>query len=92
MRLDLVVVLPPDSDRVPGLRQRVEPMLVEAFVPKLAVETFNVAVLHWVARLNQDVANPVSLSPRHEYATGEFGSVVGSHRARMPAKQGRPIQ
>ena len=83
MRLDLVVVLPPDSDRVPGLRQRVEPMLVQAFVPKIAVETFNVAVLHWAARLNQDVANPVSLSPRHECATGEFGSVVGSHRASL---------
>jgi len=60
--------------------------------PKLAVEALNVAVLHWAARLDQDMANPVRLRPRHEKAAGEFGSFVGPHRARMPAKQGRPIQ
>ena len=92
MRSDLVVVRPPDRDGVPGLRQRLEPMLVEAFVPEFAVETFNVAILHRAAGLNKDVPDPVALCPCHECATGEFGTVVGSHRTRMPAKQRRPVQ
>lgn len=92
MRSNLVVVLPPGRDGVPGLRQRIEPLLVEAFVPELAVETLDITVLHRATRLYQDVTNPVGLRPCHESAAGEFGSVVGSHRTRMSTKQTRPIQ
>ncbi len=67
-------------------------MLVQAFVPELAVETLNVAVLHRAPRLNENVADAVGLRPCHESAAGEFGAVVGSHRARMSTKQSRPIQ
>jgi hypothetical protein len=92
VRPDLVVVLPPDGDRLPGLGQRLEPMLVQAFVPELAVETLDVAVLHGATRLNQNVTYSMGLRPGHECVAGEFGPVVGSHRVRMPAKLGRLIQ
>ena len=52
VRPDLVVVLPPGSDGGPCLRQRLEPMLVQAFVPELAVEALDVAILHRPARLD----------------------------------------
>ncbi len=52
VRPDLVVVLPSGSDGGPGLRQRLEPMLVQAFLPELAVKALDVAVLHWPTRLN----------------------------------------
>ena len=38
VRPDLVVVLPPCGDGGPGLRQRLEPMFIQAFIPELAVE------------------------------------------------------
>src|SRR5665811_1980997 len=82
VRPDFVVVLPPGGDGGSGLRQCLEPMLVQAFVPELAVKALDVTVLHRPARLDQDVANPMGLRPSHESAAGEFGSVVGSHRAR----------
>ena len=89
---DLVVVLPPDRDGMPGLWQRLKPMLVQAFVPELAVEALDVAVLHRPARLYQDVANPMGLCPCHEGTAGEFRPIVSTHRIRIAAKQGRPIQ
>ena len=52
VRPDLVEVLPPGSKGGLGLRQRFEPMLVQAFVLELAVKALYVAVLHRPARLN----------------------------------------
>ena len=91
VRPDLVVVLPPRGDGGPGLRQRLEPMFIQAFIPELAVEALDVTVLHRPAWLNRDVANPVGLRPSHEGAAGKFRSVVGTYRARITTKDGRPI-
>ena len=73
----LVVVLAPDGDDLAGLRQGFEPVLVEAFIPELAVEAFNVGVLGWLARLNQDVLDASCLHPCHEGPACELRSVVG---------------
>ena len=74
----LVVVLPPDGDGFSGLGQGFEPVLVEALIPELAVEAFNVGVLGWLARLNQDVLDTSCLHPCHEGPACELWSVVGS--------------
>ena len=60
---DLVVVLFPDRGRIPCLLQCLKPTLIEVFIPKLAVETLDIAVLHRATRLNQDVMNAMPLSP-----------------------------
>ena len=67
-------------------------MVIQAFVPKLAVEALDVAVLHRSARLNEDVANPVGLCPCHESPAGELWAIVGTHRNRIATEQGRPIE
>jgi hypothetical protein len=87
VRPDLVVVLPPGGDRGPGLRQRLEPMAVQAFVPELAVEALDVAVLHWPAWLNQDVANAIGLCPALKRPAGKFRPVVGADHNRLAPKQ-----
>ncbi len=56
VRSHLVVVLTPDGDDLTGLSQGFEPVLVEAFVPELPVEAFDVGVLGGFARLDQDCA------------------------------------
>ena len=45
VRPDLVVVLAPSLDGCLGLMQVLEPLLVQALVPELAVEALDVAVL-----------------------------------------------
>ena len=42
---DIVVVVAPESQRAAGIGQAVEDLFVEAFIPRTAVEAFNVAVL-----------------------------------------------
>lgn len=46
-----------------GLRQRGEPVLVEALIHELAVETLDVTVPHGVARIDQPVLDAVLLRP-----------------------------
>ena len=72
---DLVVVLFPDRGRIPCLLQCFKPALIEVLIPELAVETLDIAVLHWAPRLNQNVTNAMRLRPRHEHSAGELRSV-----------------
>lgn len=58
-------------------------MLVEAFVPGLAVEAFDVALLHRLARFDQQVLDAVSLRPRDEGPAGELRAIVCVHGARV---------
>ena len=46
----VVVVMPPGIKHEPGMRQRREQRLVEAFVAQAPVEALDEAVLHWLAR------------------------------------------
>lgn len=76
VRSDLVVVLAPDGDDLAGLGQGFEPVLIEAFIPELAVEALDVGVLSWLAWLNQDVLYASCLHPGHEGSACELWAVV----------------
>src|SRR5450830_250197 len=89
---DLVVVLTPDTYGYTGLMQRLKPLLIEAFVSELSVETLDVAVLHGSPRLDQKVLNAVAVRPAHECPAGELGAIVSSHRQRVAPKQGCTVQ
>ena len=65
-----VVVTSPTGYFVSGIGEAREPVLVEAFVAKAAVEALNIGVLRRAARLNQDVFDLVALRP------GEKGTVA----------------
>ena len=74
---DFVVVAPPFLDDGPGVRDAVEPVLVEAFVAQLAVEALHVAVLLRLARLDEGVLHAVHVAPTIQGQTRELGPVVG---------------
>lgn len=61
-------------------------MVVQAFVAELTVEAFDVAVLHRLAGLDEQVLNTVALRPPHERSAGELRPVVGTHRLRIASK------
>src|ERR1017187_9898763 len=92
VRPDLVVVLAPFRQGDTRLVQVLEPVLVEAFVAKLAVEAFDVAVLHGPARLDQQVPDVVGLRPANEDPTGELRPVVGTHGHGIATKDGGLVQ
>ena len=89
---DFVVVLPPFSNALPGLGQTQEPLLVQALVPELAVETLDVAVLHGPAWLRQDVPHAVCAGPGHEGPAGELRTVVRSHGQWVASEGGRLVE
>ena len=91
VRPDLVVVLAPGADRLAGLGQGLEPVLIQAFVAKLPIKALDVAVLHGLSWVDQKVAYPMSLCPCDECTVGELGSVVGSDRMRISTKPRRLI-
>ena len=57
MRPDLIEVLPPSGNDGSSLWQGLKPMIVQALVTELAVETFDIAVLRRPAWFDQVMAN-----------------------------------
>ena len=49
----LVIVLSPLVDDNPGMVKGVEPVLIQALIPELAIEAFDECILCRLARLNQ---------------------------------------
>ena len=67
-------------------------MLVQTFITKLAVEAFDVAVLHRLARLDQQMSKAICLAPAPEDTAGEFGTVVGYDSGRISSKLCRLVE
>ncbi len=76
---DFVVVPAPLSDARSGLLQGLKPLLVQALVTKLAIETLDVAVLHGPTWLNQDMPHAMCCGPSHEGSARELRTVVCSY-------------
>ena len=89
---DFVVVLAPIGNALPGLGQAQEPLLVQAFISKLAVETLDVAVLHRPARLGQDVPHAMCCGPSHKGPACELWTVVRSHGQWVASEGGRLVE
>ena len=61
-----VVIVPPCGQHEPGMSQRGEQGLVEAFVPQAAVEAFHEAVLHRLAGRDLVPLDPPLLRPAQD--------------------------
>jgi hypothetical protein len=92
VRPHFVVVALPGSDLLAGLVQRLDPLLVQALVPKPTVEALDVAVLHRSPRLDQDVPDAVALRPGDESSAGELRPVVRAHSCRVAPEPRRLVQ
>ncbi len=79
MGSDLVVILFPDRGRIPSLLQCLKPTLIKVFIPKLHVETLDIAVLHRATLLNQDMTIAMCLYQCHVHPACELRAFVGSH-------------
>jgi hypothetical protein len=72
----LVVLLPPRLDFVARIGQVLEPVGVQTFVPKSAVEAFDKAVLHWLAGLNEHQRDIPLFRPCDEASARELRTIV----------------
>src|SRR5271154_7349304 len=73
-----VVVLAPTADAVARIGQVAQAVEVEAFVAQLAVEAFDVTVLHRSPRRNVLKPDAMAFAPGVEVVAAELGPVVAA--------------
>jgi len=71
-----VVVYSPELDRRSRISEACEPALVQAFVPRFAVEALDVAILHGLVRLDEVQPHAVVVRPLVERVAREFTPVI----------------
>ena len=76
MRSFGVVFDPPGLDDPTGLRQRHEPVLVEALVAKLSVEAFDVSILNRLAGTDKTQTDALLVRLSVEHLAFELRTVV----------------
>ena len=85
---DVVVVVPPGAEHEPGVGQRGEQCLVEAFVAQTTIEALDEAVLHRLARRDVVPLDPALLRPAQDGRRPQLGAIAhweaGSGMVRLP--------
>lgn len=76
MRAAGVVVVHPFSDGLPCLIETEEQRLVQELVPHLAIEAFDIAVLHGLAGGDVMPIDLVVSTPGEDGMRGEFSSIA----------------
>src|ERR1017187_4420558 len=92
MRPSLVVVQPPRFDLPPCIGQILEPVSVQALIPKASVETLDVAVLYRLAGLDIDQRHPGLLDPSNEGTAREYRPLIRPKPVRIPPLRCDPSQ
>jgi hypothetical protein len=80
----LVVIDSPAFDGLPRIVQSEKPVLVEALLAELAMEAFDVAVLHRSAGCDEVQCDLVLISPLVQSPGGELCAVINDNRTGMP--------
>jgi len=91
MRSHGVVVDAPGLDDA-RLREAHKPVLVQALVTTLPIETLDVGVFDRFARTNETQFDAVSIGPRIQGAAAEFRSVVTDDHLRQTTGPGEPLE
>lgn len=69
-----------------------EPVLIQTFIPKAAIETLNKSILRWLTRLDKSQLYAMLKSPLFECAAGKFRALIGSYRCRIATKKRDAVQ
>ena len=94
MRPDIVIVISPEGQFLAGIREAVEYLLIQAFIPQAAVEAFDQAVLlrlSWVDVMPGDASIACPLEDRR---AGKLSAIIADnavgfavspdHRGQLP--------
>ena len=81
MRVVVIVVVAPGVDQVTGMAQAHKQVLVQALIPKAAIEALHEAVLHRFAGRDVVPVDAGVLAPSEHGHTGQFRAVVADNRS-----------
>lgn len=82
----MVVVISPLINFAASLIETSEPVPVEAFVSKFAIQTFNESILSWLSWLDKTKLYSWLLTPKEHCLIGKFTAVVTNNLI-MPASR-----
>jgi len=88
----LIIFLPSDSDHELRSLERHKPVLIEAFIAKLAIETLDKRVLRGFPWLNEVEVDAMLSCPRIQGRPGEFGPIIQDQSLWQWARQKHPIE
>ena len=89
---DLNVVRTPSIQLFAGVGKACEPVSVQTFGPKLAVERLDEAVVRWLTGLGEVQYNVVGVSPQIEVVGDELGAVIDPDCLRVAVGPADPFQ
>ena len=92
MRAVVVLVVAPCRNQMAGMAQGREHVLVEAFIPKAAVEALHEAVLHRIAWRNVVLFHAAILLPFEHCVRCQLRPVVADRHARQATQLRDPVQ
>src|SRR6185437_3038649 len=86
----IVVSAPVGHDSL-GVSEPQEPVLIQTLVPKPPVETFDEAILRWLARLDEIQPDTVLVGPLIQRPADELGAVVGAKQRWLAQFPRQPV-
>ncbi len=75
---DGIVLLPPAFHNDPCFQDCIKDLSVQEFVPKFSVERFDIAVLPWTSRFNEQRLNSQPAQPSTRDLCNKLRTVVGT--------------
>jgi hypothetical protein len=87
-----VIFTSPGVDSLAGVAHRNKPVLVQAFIPKLAIEAFNIRILNGFAGTDKGKMDTASIRPFIEYLTRTFRPVIDGNRQRQSPQIPQSLQ
>jgi hypothetical protein len=78
-----VVIDPPIFYDFAGFADAGEPVLVQALIPEPVIETFDIGILGWLARIDEVQLHTVIIGPGIKSATSQFGAVIDDQNVRV---------
>jgi len=92
VRPDFVVFTSPSLNDLSCLFDAQEPVLVQAFISKLSIETLDVAVISWLAWSDIFNTDPSLGSPGGEILGEKLRPIINPDTLRIPMVQAHLIQ
>ena len=87
-----IVVDPPVFDDLAGFADAGEPMLVQALLSVAAIETLDVGVLRWLARVDEIQLDAVIIGPSIQRSPAQFRAIIDDQDIGVSSLTGHAFQ
>lgn len=92
MRATDIIIVPPRLDQASGLRDRPEPVYIQALVPERSVEGFYIRIIGRSSRPGEVQLHVMMVGPQINDPSRKLGAIVGKKCPWGAAQIDQPVQ